>query len=178
MQKMLKQLTEKHVENASGARKCDLSTILNHVVEKQCATIAPKPVVTINTADDPACDGDKLQNVLYHLISNAQQATATEGTVTVTVNTAADGLIGIAISDTGCGMTADFIATRLFKPFDTTKGNAGMGIGAYDAKHYIEEVGGRLDVVSQVGAGSTFTIYLPPYHADMEINTQNKEVTI
>jgi putative PEP-CTERM system histidine kinase len=182
MQKMLKQLTEKHTEKntetASHTHKCDLSSILSHVVEKQCATQLPKPAVVIDTECYPACESDKLQNVLYHLISNAQQATAEDGSVTVEVFAAPDAQVGIAISDTGSGMTAEFIATRLFKPFDTTKGNAGMGIGAYDARHYIEEVGGRLDVVSQVGQGSTFTIYLPPYRADMEVNQQNKEVTI
>ena len=52
---------------------------------------------------------------------------------------------------------------RLFKPFDTTKGNAGMGIGAYDAKQYIEEIGGKLTVQSRENLGSTFTLLLPIY---------------
>ena len=58
-------------------------------------------------------------------------------------------------------MSEQFIAERLFKPFDTTKGNAGMGIGAYDAKNFIEKVGGQLDVKSTEGQGTTFTLMLP-----------------
>lgn len=55
-------------------------------------------------------------------------------------------------------MDQDFIDTRLFKPFDTTKGNAGMGIGAYDAKTYIESIGGKISVQSEPGKGSCFTL--------------------
>ena len=41
------------------------------------------------------------------------------------------------IEDNGCGMSKDFIQERLFKPFQTTKGNAGMGIGVYESREYI-----------------------------------------
>ena len=63
--------------------------------------------------------------------------------------------------DNGVGMDQKFIAERLFKPFDTTKGNAGMGIGAYEARDYVVKQGGQLKVESQPGQGSTFTIKLP-----------------
>jgi signal transduction histidine kinase len=65
------------------------------------------------------------------------------------------------IEDSGTGMDKQFIEERLFKPFDTTKGNAGMGIGAYDAKTYIESIGGKLTVLSEPGRGSCFTLYFP-----------------
>ena len=58
-------------------------------------------------------------------------------------------------------MDKEFIEQRLFKPFDTTKGNAGMGIGAYDAKHYMESVEGYLTVRSEVGKGSCFMLAFP-----------------
>jgi signal transduction histidine kinase len=67
----------------------------------------------------------------------------------------------INIVDTGCGMSENFIRTRLFKPFDTTKGNAGMGIGAFDAKTYLERNGGHLLVHSQKQQGTTFTLRIP-----------------
>ena len=44
-----------------------------------------------------------------------------------------DDMARISIRDSGCGMTAEFIRTRLFRPFDTTKGSQGMGIGVYQA---------------------------------------------
>jgi signal transduction histidine kinase len=58
-------------------------------------------------------------------------------------------------------MDNKFIAERLFKPFDTTKGNAGMGIGVYEARDYITKYSGSCDVESNVGLGTTFTIKLP-----------------
>jgi signal transduction histidine kinase len=67
----------------------------------------------------------------------------------------------VIISDNGEGMSSEFIKTRLFKPFDTTKGNAGMGIGAHDAKAFLEKIGGQLLVESCVNEGSTFTMYIP-----------------
>jgi signal transduction histidine kinase len=67
----------------------------------------------------------------------------------------------VKIVDTGCGMSENFIQARLFKPFDTTKGNAGMGIGAFDAKMFLDKIGGQLSVESEEGKGSTFTLRIP-----------------
>jgi signal transduction histidine kinase len=58
-------------------------------------------------------------------------------------------------------MTPDFIKERLFKPFDTTKGSKGMGIGAYQVREYIRSVGGRVKVQSAPGDGTRFTLWLP-----------------
>jgi signal transduction histidine kinase len=58
-------------------------------------------------------------------------------------------------------MDNKFIGERLFKPFDTTKGNAGMGIGAYEAQDYIIQHGGSCHVESELGIGTTFIIKLP-----------------
>lgn len=67
----------------------------------------------------------------------------------------------IQICDNGCGMDEEFMKTRLFKPFDTTKGNAGMGIGVYESREIVREIGGSIKVVSQPGAGTVFTLTLP-----------------
>ena len=69
--------------------------------------------------------------------------------------------IQIKISDNGHGMSEDFIKNKLFKPFETTKGNAGMGIGAYDAKLYAEQAGGSLQVRSTENQGTEFILELP-----------------
>ena len=67
----------------------------------------------------------------------------------------------LSVEDDGSGMTAEFIKERLFKPFDTTKGSKGMGIGAYQVREYVRSIGGRVKVESTVGRGSRFTIWLP-----------------
>ena len=107
-------------------------------------------------------DEEKFSNVMYHLISNAQQATEDDGMVKVQIDKSVDDAqLIIKIVDSGIGMSQEFIQSRLFKPFDTTKGNAGMGIGAYDAKNFMEKVGGQLDVQSEEHKGTTFTLTLP-----------------
>ena len=62
--------------------------------------------------------------------------------------------------DLGAGMSAAFIDAQLFKPFMSTK-EAGFGIGTYEARSDIIEMGGRLQVISHEGAGTTFSIMLP-----------------
>ena len=58
-------------------------------------------------------------------------------------------------------MDQEFIRTRLFRPFDTTKGKAGMGIGVYESRHIVANLGGRLDVKSEPGVGTEIAISLP-----------------
>jgi signal transduction histidine kinase len=58
-------------------------------------------------------------------------------------------------------MNPEFIKERLFKPFDTTKGSKGMGIGAYQVREYVKSLGGRIQVHSQPGEGSAITLLLP-----------------
>jgi putative PEP-CTERM system histidine kinase len=67
----------------------------------------------------------------------------------------------LTVSDTGAGMTREFIQERLFKPFDTTKGSKGMGIGAYQVREYVLSLGGRVDVASEPGRGTWFTLRIP-----------------
>jgi len=57
-------------------------------------------------------------------------------------------------------MDDNFIRDRLFRPFASTKGT-GMGIGAYESRAYVQELGGDIQVVSQPGQGTRFTIRLP-----------------
>ena len=66
----------------------------------------------------------------------------------------------ITVRDTGSGMSPAFIRDQLFKPFQTTKAS-GMGIGAYEAHQYVQELGGNLTVQSEVGVGTCFEIRLP-----------------
>ena len=58
-------------------------------------------------------------------------------------------------------MDEEFIRERLFKPFDSTKGTRGMGIGAYQVRDYAKTMGGRINVYSEPGKGSCFEILLP-----------------
>ena len=162
MEKMLKQLTDKKAIEEGVNSEFMLSEIANDVVSNRCSALNPMPSVHIATEESVTVDREKVANVLYHLISNAQQATADDGVVDVIISLDKDNNTQLVmIEDNGIGMDKQFIEERLFKPFDTTKGNAGMGIGAYDAKTYIESIGGKLSVMSEPGRGSCFTLHFP-----------------
>ncbi len=67
----------------------------------------------------------------------------------------------LTVTDTGSGMSADFIKERLFRPFDSTKGSKGMGIGVYQVREYVHSIGGRVRVRSVPGEGTSFILRLP-----------------
>ena len=105
-------------------------------------------------------DPERLTVVIEHLIRNAQEATKSDGSIEVSASEDG-GIAVIAISDSGCGMSAEFISERLFRPFDSTKSSESMGIGAYQAREYVRMLGGYLEVRSEVGKGTTFSLRLP-----------------
>lgn len=105
-------------------------------------------------------DRERLIAILGHLVQNAQDATEDDGEVTIRLSSDQKYAL-IEIIDTGCGMEKKFIAERLFKPFDTTKGNAGMGIGVYEAWEYIVSQQGEINVQSKPGTGTVFSIKYP-----------------
>jgi putative PEP-CTERM system histidine kinase len=111
-------------------------------------------------------DRERLERVLGHLIQNAIEATPRDGHVMIRVGPAPASRLShaveIEITDTGEGMTEEFIRERLFRPFDSTK-SAGMGIGVFESREYITELGGKLEVTSRRYSGTTFSAVLPLY---------------
>ena len=105
-------------------------------------------------------DGDRMTSVIENLIQNAQDATMDDGTVKVRLDCKA-GKVAILVEDSGCGMDAAFVRDHLFQPFYTTKGDTGMGIGAYECKEYVSSLGGEIRIESEPGAGTRMHIILP-----------------
>ena len=130
-------------------------------VRSQCADRQPIPEIEMQAqAAWVRMDHDALASVLLHLVRNAQDATPADGRIGIRLSRGERELV-ITVSDNGCGMDAVFIRDRLFRPFDSTKGPTGMGIGVYQARHIVRLAGGELDVSSEPGAGTTFTVRLP-----------------
>lgn len=105
-------------------------------------------------------DPERLEAVIGHVIQNAQDATPDSGEVRVSLHVV-EGEAVVEVRDTGSGMDQQFIRERLFKPFDSTKGLTGMGIGAYESREFVQASGGRVTVSSTPGKGTAFKILLP-----------------
>ncbi|VAX08514.1 Two-component system sensor histidine kinase [hydrothermal vent metagenome] len=103
---------------------------------------------------------DRLASVISHIIQNAQDATPVSGNITIKLHKHINHAI-IEIEDTGCGMDESFISTRLFRPFETTKGKSGMGIGVFEAREFLQRLGGDIEVESEMGKGTLFRLHLP-----------------
>lgn len=104
-------------------------------------------------------DREQIQKVLVNLLLNAQEATGDEGRIRLSTGRD-NGFVSLTVADDGCGMSADFIQSSLFKPFQTTK-KQGLGIGLYHSKTIVEAHGGRIEVESEGGLGTTFRVLLP-----------------
>jgi putative PEP-CTERM system histidine kinase len=159
MRRVLEQLQRTARSEATGSR-VDVSKVLMEV-RSHCADRQPVPTMSVPTsAVWVNIERDKLASVLTHLIRNAQDATPANGRIEVTLERAAEDLL-ISVTDSGRGMDYAFIRDRLFRPFDTTKGAGGMGIGAYQVRHVVRSAGGDVDVQSELGVGTTFRVRLP-----------------
>ena len=104
-------------------------------------------------------DPRRIQQVLVNLTKNALQATS-NGTVTVGVEDRGD-TVALVVHDTGPGMPPD-VLEKLFQPFFTTKPKEqGTGLGLAFAKSVVNAHGGTIEVESELGQGTTFTVVLP-----------------
>ena len=143
------------------AHAVDLCEVLSRV---QGVRAAGHDNLRIDLVDDVFVMGhaDRLERAIGHLVQNALEAgapsTLVRPEVRVRVYRQEDFAV-IEVADNGVGMSADFIRDRLFKPFSSTK-SAGMGIGTYESQQYVQSIGGRIDVESEPGKGTTFRVKL------------------
>lgn len=166
MNRLLAQLRQSR-QRMREARVVAVSGIIEAVIRER-AVASPIPTFVMSDEGPEAlADPDRLSSVLLHLVQNAQEATPDDGKVEIKLRRDGDWTV-IEIEDTGCGMDEEFIRERLFRPFDTTKGNAGMGVGVYESREFARALGGDLRVASKHGAGTTFALQLPLYRTTAE----------
>jgi putative PEP-CTERM system histidine kinase len=154
-------------ENAEKPLPLAVEQVVRQAVALKSA-FEPRPQLVVEVPGlKVMADRERLERVVGHLIQNAIEATPRDGHVMIRLGrrdgATAAGAVEIEITDTGEGMSEEFIRERLFKPFDSTK-SAGMGIGVFESREYITELGGALEVSSQPALGTTFKVVLPLYH--------------
>ena len=142
-------------------------------IEEVCAVVHPiaeQKNIDVRVEIDPGLDAitldlQRFRQILYNLLSNALKFTDDGGVVTIKADRRADGNIRLSVRDSGIGIAADDIP-RLFTEFEQLETGiarrfGGTGLGLALTKSIVTLQGGSIDVESEVGVGSTFTVALP-----------------
>ncbi len=136
---------------------------LEDIVQTALLQAGPMPSVKLTTDFQPIpkvkCDPDQFLKVVLNLILNARDAMNGSGNLHLGIS-AANNWTTLTVNDTGSGMTPEFLRKSLFRPFQTTK-KRGLGIGMFQSKMIVDAHGGRVDVESKPGHGTTFRVHLP-----------------
>lgn len=141
---------------------------LNQVVEETLALLEPEmanrgqSIVKKLSANLPTApfDAAQLKQVLVNLVKNAMQAMGRGGILTAHTGTSSDG-VWVSLTDTGHGIPEEKL-TRIFEPYYTTKAK-GSGLGLMIVQRIIRDHGGRIEVSSPPGQGTTFRVWLPTH---------------
>ncbi len=141
-------------------------TSLNEVAQRTLSLLHPElenrglTVKTKLARHLPAAplDAAQVQQVLLNLVKNAMQAMTKGGVLTVQTGEGADG-VWVSVSDSGAGIPQEQM-NRIFEPFYTTK-KQGTGLGLMIVQRIVRAHGGRIDLESHTGRGTTFRIWLP-----------------
>jgi putative PEP-CTERM system histidine kinase len=137
----------------------DLSALVQDAVRPIAGGARVRLETELASLPPVAGDPEAILRVIQNLVTNAVEALDGEGLVRVKTSEQG-GWAVIAVSDTGCGMSEDFLRKSLFAPFRSTK-KGGWGIGLYQARGIVEGHGGSIEVASKEGEGTTFWIRLP-----------------
>jgi putative PEP-CTERM system histidine kinase len=158
--RLIEQLSRREIPTAP-APPVRLAEIASVAVDR-CLARRPQP--TFSKGQDcerlVSADRETLVTAIEHVVRNAQDATRENGSVRIAIEDDASS-VRLTVADDGAGMDADFIQHQLFRPFHSTKGSKGMGIGAYQAREFALSVGGDVEVQSRPGEGTRFSFIFP-----------------
>lgn len=148
-------------EYRRALRPVELTALVRRVLEGTAADSFHEVVIDLPAALEAGVDPERIERVVENLIVNALEAMgAQRGLLSISAGRESEGWVFMSVADTGPGMTEEFVRTRLFRPFATTK-RTGIGLGLYTCREVVEAHGGRLEVESEQGAGTRFRVVLP-----------------
>jgi len=134
--------------------------VRREVLEKDIEIVKEIDTARVEIRSDPY----QLRQVLINLLSNAIHATSPGGRITLIVEDRGDSA-AVKIQDTGTGIPRENL-DKIFEPFfSTKKPGEGTGLGLYVSRGIVEKLGGQIQVESQLGRGSVFSIRLPKEHS-------------
>jgi signal transduction histidine kinase len=159
----------------------DLPSLLHGLAEEIRARASESQVVTeiAGGAESITADRDKLEIVLFNLLDNAVKFSPPGTRINVSASRSRNEAV-LEVRDRGRGIRGEHL-NQIFQPFQKVEGEGrspmkGMGLGLYIVKNLVEAHGGRIEVKSTPGAGSTFSVYIPqPTPKDREFPFSEEE---
>ena len=150
-------------------KRCDLVELCRHLINEYTAGAGPALTFeTLGESIEVEVDVDRISQVIINLLSNARKYSPKGTPITLTLEQAGYESI-VAVRDIGVGIPAE-MQSRIFEPFYRVPGievqtgsSVGLGLGLYISRKIVERHGGRIEVQSMPGEGSTFSIVLPLY---------------
>ncbi len=146
---------------ARGARAEAAKVLIEPILNDIAAEVRPQRELFVGCQSGLLAWGDaaSVRQIVQHLVANAIDASEPGAPVQI-VAVSEHGRVRVDVIDQGSGMTRGFIRDELFKPFVSTK-DGGFGLGAFEALQIAQGMGGAIDVESEPGRGSSFTLWLP-----------------
>ena len=139
--------------------RSDLNELVKNTLLSLNGCLKALPTQDLQPIPGILVDPEQMQKVLVNLLLNANEAISEGGGLEVATGQQ-DGFVVFSVTDTGCGMSPEFVEKSLFRPFQTTK-KKGMGIGLYQSKMVVEAHEGKIEVESEEGKGTTMRVLLP-----------------
>jgi len=153
------------VDSSQEWQRADLNKCLDSTLNVAANELKHKAEVVkaYGTIPEVECLPSQLNQVFLNLLVNAAHAISGHGTITLSSGSE-EGFVWLAVADTGTGIAPEHLK-RIFEPFFTTKPvGKGTGLGLSVSYNIISKHGGRIEVDSEVGKGTTFRVWLPIAH--------------
>jgi signal transduction histidine kinase len=149
-------------EYRSALKPVDLAPMIRRVVEAARVRSQFHEIeARLPDSLEAMVDAERVERVVENLVINALEAMGKNaGRLTVEAGPEGGDKFFIAVTDTGPGMSQEFVRAKLFQPFSTTK-TQGLGLGLYTCREVVEAHGGRIEVDSRLSSGTRFRVVLP-----------------
>lgn len=158
MKRVLQNLQQRSIDEP--LQRVNLTKLVLHA-KSQCADRDPVPELSIPGYPVVVmANQERLLTAVCNAVRNAQDATPADGEVGIELTATGDSAV-VSIRDSGVGMDEEFVRQRLFRPFDSTKGAEGMGIGAYQLRETVISIGGEVSVTSASQEGTCVKLTIP-----------------
>ncbi len=159
MNQLIKHISVASKGSTSSRSEVNLNLILKNTLAETNGANRGEITIKFGNISPISADPDQISTVVRNLLLNATEAIDESGKINIKTYEK-EGKVYLAVTDNGCGISTEFLRTKLFRPLCTTK-PSGWGIGLFQCQQIIKAHRGRIEVESEIGMGTTFSVEMP-----------------